>query len=283
MNYQKRDLILKYKLFLILFLFVSFISAQPKIYKDVKYGSHPKQKLDIFSSENNNCKPVIIYIHGGFWTDGDKRATYCKDEFFVNNGYVFISVNYRLSGFPNNVNDVAKSIAWVYSNIEKYGGNPNNINLMGFSAGAHLAALVSTDNTYLEHEGLGLNCITNVVLIDGSAYDIPMYIKHYVKPNGIINRQYLDVFKSQANYVKASPINYVSANKNIPNILLIHNDYKNRKHISRNFGAALRLCGIDVIYLNTKEFKHGEMDIYIGNGNHVKYSITILNFIKNGK
>ncbi|OUM66239.1 hypothetical protein PIROE2DRAFT_6577 [Piromyces sp. E2] len=113
--------------------------------------------LDIYYNErnyNNQTKlPVIIFIHGGFWINGDK-STYTKaGELFQKEGYIAVIPNYTV--FMNNqtvtiddmVDEIHHAIEWIYYNISFYGGDPQKITLSGHSSGAHLAALtlIKTD------------------------------------------------------------------------------------------------------------------------------------------
>lgn len=80
-----------------------------------------------------------------------------KPQVFVDKGFIFVAVNYRL--FPNvTVNqmaaDVAKAIPWTHDHARDYGGDPKTIFVMGHSAGAQLAVLVCTDDQYMKAEGL---------------------------------------------------------------------------------------------------------------------------------
>ena len=69
--------------------------------------------------------------------------------------------------------DIAKAIKWVHDHAEEYGGTPDTILVAGDSAGAHLAALVCTDERYLEAEGLPLSTIKGCIPVDVGVYDIP--------------------------------------------------------------------------------------------------------------
>ena len=73
--------------------------------------------------------------------------------------------------------DIAKAIRWVHDHAQEYGGDPNSIFVMGHSAGAHLAALVCTDDRYLKAESLSLSIIKGCVPVDVSVYDIPKRFK----------------------------------------------------------------------------------------------------------
>jgi acetyl esterase/lipase len=130
--------------------------------------------------------PVMVYVHGGGWRNGDKGNTAYKDELFTGAGYVFVSLNYRLSPdppdlaaanrvmFPDHPRDVAEAIRYVYDNIHLSGGDNQQIYLIGHSAGAHLVALVGTDPSHLGAFGLPADVIKGVCPLDGAQFDIPV-------------------------------------------------------------------------------------------------------------
>ena len=83
--------------------------------------------LDFYlPEEGGSGLPVMIYVHGGSWKSGDKGNTAWNDELFTGEGFVFVSVNYRLSPdpmdpgaenrviFPDHPHDVAEAIRYLY-------------------------------------------------------------------------------------------------------------------------------------------------------------------------
>lgn len=145
--------------------------------------------LDVYAPEGaGGGLPVMIYVHGGGWRNGDKGHTAYKDELFTSAGYVFVSLNYRLSPdpldlaatnrvmFPDHPSDVAEAIRYVYDHVHEAGGDNQQIFLIGHSAGAHLVALVGTDPGYLSAYGLPAGVIKGVCPLDTAAYDIPARI-----------------------------------------------------------------------------------------------------------
>jgi arylformamidase len=130
--------------------------------------------------------PVAVFAHGGAWLRGDKdnRTIPDKARLFNDAGYVFVSVNYRLSPdppqtsnpgrvkFPDHPHDVGEAVAWVRRNIAAYGGDPRRIVLLGHSSGAHLVSLVGTDPAYLEAYGHKRKPILGVVSLDTAAFDL---------------------------------------------------------------------------------------------------------------
>jgi hypothetical protein len=123
---------------------------------------------------------VVFWIHGGGWQAGDKSDVKLKPQWFMDHGCVFVSTNYRL--WPNVdmgtlIRDVAKSFGWVQKHIAEYGGNPRRVLIGGHSAGAQLAAILSTDDHYLKAEGASLDVLLGCIPVDGDTYDIPAMIE----------------------------------------------------------------------------------------------------------
>lgn len=153
--------------------------------------------LDIYRPDRpNELRPVVVYVHGGGWQIGDKSRTHFKDELFTEAGYVFVSVNYRLSpfptdlSFPNNrvrspmhVRDVAESIRWIQDNIRGYGGDGAKLTLVGHSAGAQIISLLVTDPSYFAARAINPRTIRGVVGLDTAAYNIPLTIVNAVNPD----------------------------------------------------------------------------------------------------
>src|SRR5579859_4389461 len=139
-----------------------------------------RQVLDVYSPTNAKNLPVVFWIHGGGWQTGDKADVQIKPQVFMDKGFVFVSTNYRLLpkvDMATIVRDVAKSIHWVHDHIAEYGGDPNRLLVMGHSAGAQLAALICTDERWLQAEGLSLAIIKGCVPVDGDTYDVPAIIE----------------------------------------------------------------------------------------------------------
>jgi len=163
-------------------------------YPNIQYGPlHASNKdastnlvsLDIYVPGGvtpGELLPVVFMIHGGNWNAGDKADEIVvenKAPFFTSNGCVFVSTNYELSPaikYPVHVEDVARAIAFIYYNAEDYNIDRKNITVMGHSAGAQLAALVSVDGKYLEQAGLSNKIIRRTILLDG-VYNLPYRLK----------------------------------------------------------------------------------------------------------
>jgi acetyl esterase/lipase len=125
-----------------------------KVARDVSYGDHARNIVDIFRAETAGAagRPVLMFVHGGGFVRGSKHepgsAFYDNVMVFAaRNGMVGVNVEYRLApefAWPSGLQDLAAAIAFVRDNIASYGGDPNRVILMGHSAGAsHVAGYVS--------------------------------------------------------------------------------------------------------------------------------------------
>ena len=194
------------------------------------YGTDPTrvdyelQTLDVYWQDNKRKRPAIIYLHGGGWAFGDKSEINNKADFFVAQGFAFISMNYRLRWdyqLFDQLQDVVDAILWVRDNANSYGIDNSRIVLMGNGAGAHLASLVATDARHLKRQGLALKDIRAVVAIDSLSYDIPRV--HKELGTFVQRRQHRLVFGENANVqMEASPIHHVKVEKNIPSFALLY-------------------------------------------------------------
>ncbi len=188
-----------------------------RVVTDIAYydapDAHPtKHRLDLFVPEGLKDAPVVIFVHGGGWTSGDKRLYSFVGRAFAQQGFVTAVINYRLSPqvqHPAHIEDVARAFVWVYRNIAQYGGNPEKIFVMGHSAGGHLTALLALDERYLRAHGLSLAAIKGAIPISG-VYDVTATLALYRTVFGADPEQRRN----------ASPIAHVGPNK--PPFLIIY-------------------------------------------------------------
>ena len=126
--------------------------------KDIAFGDNDRQKLDIYWPEEktDTLHPTIIFYHGGSWRDGEREGYAFIGRAFASRGYVTVVADYRKTPdvvFPAFIEDAASAFTWAEKNIKRYGGNPENIFVMGHSAGAHIAMLMTLDSKYLNALG----------------------------------------------------------------------------------------------------------------------------------
>lgn len=182
------------------------------VIRDVVYatreGFDPEQtSLDIYPVKTGTPAPVVVFVHGGGWSIGDKSRVESKPAWANANGWAFVSVNYRLSPgvmYPEHGRDVAAAVAWVHDHAREFNADPDRIVLMGHSAGAHLVAIVSSDEKLLGEVGMTTDQIAGVVPLDGAGYDLTRRMKD--PPRGVLGRMFKAAFGDDpALWAAASP------------------------------------------------------------------------------
>jgi acetyl esterase/lipase len=178
---------------------------------EVRYADHPQNSMDIYlPAQRNSATPVILFVHGGFWFEGDKSMFTDLAKYMRDAGYVSANINYRLTHtaennvHPAQVNDIAKAIGFLKSKASEYKISPSAYALLGASSGAHLALLY----TYQDNRD---NLVKTVVSMAGPA--------NFADPRNAnpLQAQVLEWFigsSFQSNptaYVQASPITHVSS------------------------------------------------------------------------
>jgi acetyl esterase/lipase len=126
------------------------------VFTDITYSTlsgYRPLRLDLYRDASEKYKrPLVVFVHGGGWTNGQKRGTSEFTNFpgvlgfLAKSGYVVASLEYRLSGeepFPGSVKDVKAAIGFLRANAEDFGIDPERVALWGASAGANLASLAS--------------------------------------------------------------------------------------------------------------------------------------------
>lgn len=224
------------------------VAADTLVTHDVPYTDQAGDKLrtlDIYAPKGARGAPVFVFIHGGGWSKRDKDEVGSQPKLFNSAGTLVVSLNYRLAPaihHPANVEDIAAAISWISKNIEKSGGDPHKIVLMGHSAGSHLAALVATDGRYLAAHGLRRDQLAGVVTLDGSAFDIPDRIK---KGSPVVadncRRAFGESAEAQAD---GSPINHITGPIPLPPFLLLYLKEGGLNHAqSKDFSERVERAG----------------------------------------
>src|SRR5215475_15946006 len=135
-----------------------------RVVPDIRYiaaGEYAfkKDRLDIYIPEGKPSIPVVVSIHGGSLTEGDKSEETHVGQTFASAGIGAVVINYRLTpivSHPGHIEDAAEAFAWVKHHIAEYGGDPANVFLISHSAGAYLISLLALDPRYLAVHKLSL-------------------------------------------------------------------------------------------------------------------------------
>jgi arylformamidase len=149
--------------------------ADVRVIENVSYGAHPDQRFDVYSPRGVRGAPVIFFLHGGGWRRGDKDSpgvAGAKMRHWTSKGFVFISANYPMLPDADPLEQarhVVDAVKTAQRRATEWGGDPTRFVLMGHSAGAHLAALVTADP-----QRFGLRSVVATVSLDSGALDVPM-------------------------------------------------------------------------------------------------------------
>lgn len=259
-------------------------SHDVEIIRDLPYIDTPeadpiKHKLDLYLPPGRKDFPVLVFVHGGGWTHGDKKFWFdIYGKFglaFAKKGIGVAVINYRLipkTTHEQQVRDVAKAISWVSRNIGKYGGNSGQLFLAGHSAGGHLVSLIGCNSEWLREAGLETNLIKGIISISG-VFD--------VRPDLLL---FNVVFgKSTQDREKASPISHVKPG--LPPFLILHGDYELPQcdgTCARQFFHKLEECHVNCKLHSISQRDHMSIIARISENNDPAQQ-TVLEFIQSHK
>ena len=134
-----------------------------EVTRDLAYGAHARQRLDVYRHPLTQDAPVVVFVHGGAFLRGEKDATpqvYGNvARYFARHGCVGVNVEYRLApeaAYPAGAEDVGGAIAWVRHNAPAHGGDARRVFLVGHSAGGSHAGAYACDPAARPSAGPGL-------------------------------------------------------------------------------------------------------------------------------
>jgi acetyl esterase/lipase len=201
-----------------------------------------KDRLDVYAPAHAKGAPVVVSIHGGALREGDKSGQAFVGQRFAAAGFVTVVINYRLSPsvmHPAHVEDAAHAVAWARSHAAEYGGDPKKLFVIGHSAGAYLAALLTLDPKYLAAYQMSAADLKGVV---------PVSAFFYVDRKGVAPDRPKDVWGTDAAVWKAaSPASYLR--KEVPPMLLLYADGDDewRRQQQADFLADMKKAGAKAI------------------------------------
>lgn len=126
-----------------------------KVEKNIAYGPHERNKLDIYLPPGDGPFPLLVWIHGGAWRAGSKDGNVFGLPLLAK-GYAVASINYRFTNhaiYPAQIHDCKAAIRFLRSNAKKYKFDADHVGVAGGSAGGHLVALLGTTGGIKELEG----------------------------------------------------------------------------------------------------------------------------------
>ena len=227
--------------------------ADVELLPNVPYATHGRPlRMHILrpTAAASRPRPVLLFVHGGGWTEGTKERGLIALLRFVQRGYVAASMEYRLSAeakFPAQIEDVKAAVRFLRGNAAQYGIDPKRIAVWGQSAGGHLAALAGTTGTGDERPDAVIDWNGPADFLE--PVELARLLAQKAKQNAptIAMERLLggpvDEHRELAR--AASPVNHASADD--PPFLIMHGTADAEVDISqsRALHQALRAAGVD--------------------------------------
>jgi len=260
-----------------------------KTVRDVCYESNTPCRsqahtLDLYLPDGNHW-PVIVFVHGGGWNEGDKQLRVAGADVYANIGRFYAAhgigvgvINYRLqpeAKWREQIEDVKNAVAWVHSNIDHYGGNGDQIFLMGHSAGAYLASYVA----FTLETDKGRSSIRGVIAASGAALDMADQKTYEMGENpAYYEKRFREGDPTDNWKVVASPISHVTPQAPPFLILYAQGEKKTLQRQSLLLNSALEKKGVKSQVLAIPGESHSRMVLVLSHPRKAA-APAILNFI----
>ena len=214
---------MKRKVTLLLLLFCMLTLHAQEVYKTVKdlpyiakseTDAYRKErcKLDVYYPVDKKDFPTIVWFHGGGMEGGNKFIPKELRE----QGFAVVAVNYRLSPKVKNpayIEDAAEAVAWVFKNIEKYGGRKDHIFVSGHSAGGYLSLILAMDKKYMAAYGANADSVAAYLPVSGQTVTHFTIRKERGLPDGIpVVDEYAPVNKARK---ETAPLVLITGDKHL--------------------------------------------------------------------
>ncbi|KAF1727234.1 MAG: alpha/beta hydrolase [Pseudoxanthomonas sp.] len=238
------------------------LPAGARALRDVAYGDDPRQRYDVYLPAQPQRAPVILFVHGGGWANGNKDnpgVVENKAAYWLPKGYVLVSINYRMrpdTAPIDQARDVARALADVQKRAPSWNADPANVLLMGHSAGAHLAALVGASSSLWREAGAARP--RGVVSLDSGALDVPQTMKKPPLP-----RIYDAAFgRNPVDWIAASPYHQLTRDA-VPMLFVCSSRRQDACPQGRAMVEKAKTLGVAMEVL-PEDLSHGEVNHLLG-------------------
>lgn len=171
--------------------------------------------LDVYRPARAEHAPMVVFFYGGDWTHGERSWYRFVGNALAAHGLVAVVPDYRKvpdvapEGF---MADAARAVAWARAHAAEFGGDADDVFVMGHSAGGHIAALLATDPRWLAAVGLQPRDLAGCIGLAG----VYLFL-----PQDSDDDDMLAVFgDDEAVQERAMPLNFVRGAE--PPMLLLH-------------------------------------------------------------
>lgn len=216
--------------------------------RDLRYGPHPEERLDLFPVPGNAAAPLFVFVHGGYWRTLSKEDSVFMARNFTQRGIAVAAVNYALApqtGLAEIVAQCRRALGWLYGHGTAYGIDVKRVVVAGSSAGAHLAAMLLAQDWQASF-GVPPDIVKAAVLVSG-LYDLEPV--QQTRPN-----QWLRLDDAQARDL--SPVHALPAPGTRLCIATAEADTDEFKRQSLLYAAACRAQGCTVHYFEVPGRNH---------------------------
>ena len=229
-----------------------------RVEKNLVYATQDKKKLqlDAYLPTTKGPHPSVLVIHGGGWMSGSKWQLGRYAAALAERGINAFAINYRLAPkykHPVQVEDCREAVRWVRSNSKKYGGDPKRIGALGYSAGAHLSAMLAVTGMNAQEDPKGIGTEILVAVGGGTPcefFSLPPDNKALAYWLGGSRKQFPEIYQD------ASPISHLDA-KDSP-IFFFHGEVDGlvRASGARDMSKKMQTLGIDTKFHPIKGAGH---------------------------
>jgi acetyl esterase/lipase len=228
----------------------------------IAYGAAPQQDLLVYSNTTYQNAPIVVLVHGGSWDSGD-AAGFASNyvNYFLKQGFVVMAPNYRLvtandgggysNQFPVPVEDVASATTWMVQHAAQYGGNPNEVVMLGTSAGGQIASLLTYDPTGFSDWGQAAPLHVAGFIGDSGVYDFS-----FINPRVLAVKNYLGPYYGEPQWDVAEAINYATPGQ--PPALLVDGSNSFTEKNGAAFAGALQGARDAATFVDYQGYTHGE-------------------------
>jgi arylformamidase len=154
------------------------LRRKAELIRDVPYGDHERERLDIFPSAVAGS-PIQVFFHGGYWQAMDKQVFHFMADGFVEKGVTTALVNYPLAPhvtMDDLVNACRRAMAWLFEHAGAYNGDPDQLFISGHSAGGHIVAMLMATRWEDFSRGLPAEVIRGGCALSGLFDLIPIHL-----------------------------------------------------------------------------------------------------------